>query len=220
VSGDPLQPLDPAQVVWEARPTLGIVRQDVLAAGATLGLCMGVLGGGLTTLYAVTPARALQVAAIYGAFVAAVVTLARAIGASGRIHGALAGFLGATVMAGLTRGEGGTAQVVCSLLALLPVGVALAWRLRQRLRTRYRVTPERVAMGEVGHYTITFAFSEPPRVTTDVFGADLAEVSFRPQEARLITREGKVFKLAGRPYRLHRVRHPQQLLAAIGARPG
>ena len=141
-------PLTAQDVVWEGRPTLGVMRQDIRAGLTTLAVCWGVLGVGLVTLFAASPRQAFQSSGVAAVVVATIVTLARALGASARIHGALAGFLAVTALAGLAR-EDATAQVVCCGLALFPVGAALGWRARVRQRTpstpRRACTPTRSA---------------------------------------------------------------------------
>ncbi|MAZ92324.1 MAG: hypothetical protein CMF76_10240 [Maricaulis sp.] len=214
-------PLTAEEVVWEGRPTLGVMRQDVWAGLATLAVCWGVLGAGLVALFAATPRQAFQLGGVAAAVVATIVTLARALGASARIHGALAGFLAVTALAGLAR-EGATAQVVCCGLALFPVGAALGWRARVRQRTRYTLARDRGAIlslssgGEPNHM-IQFAFDAPPRVHADPFGRDLADVSFQPREARLVTRNGKVFSMRTRLLRFARIKDPERLVQALEA---
>lgn len=213
---DPLQPFPRDDVVWEGRPALGLHQADlvaglVMALGAAPALVLG-----LWLVFEVPPARATGLGLLHAALLGLGVALGRAVGAGPTLVAAAAFTLPVLVAAALAAER--TSALFCAGTLAGAVTGALVWRYRQRRALYYQVSADRVALGERGRYTIVFPRQGDPVVRRDRFGGP-AEVVLPPAEARLVTRDGKAWKLPAQPRRLVRIADPERLRAALAPSP-
>lgn len=208
---DPTAP--PEDALWSGAPAARPVREDAVAGLVAFACTGAVLGGGLSLLHGVAPARAWPLGMAYAVLVAATTVLGRVAGA-GLLPTVFAAFFIPVAAAAALTGRGGL-ELACPVASALGLGLLLLMRLRQRRATRYWISARQAGAGEVGRYLITFPVTGPPRVVSDRFGAGLGDVDFGRLDARLTTSDGTTFALSRRPCRFQRVAAPEQVLAAL-----
>jgi hypothetical protein len=208
----------PGEVLWSGRPEVRPQFGDLVAGGATWLAAAALLTLALGAPRGWNLAFAAPLGMAYGLVAAVAVFAARTVGAGRRLTSVCA-FWGVVAAASAYTAQHGLA-LACPMTMVGALAAYLGARYRQNRGISYRITAEVAQLSEDGRYTLSFPIIAPPHLRPDLFGSSMGTVDFKPSEATLTTRDGKVFKVSAQPRRFRRLRQPELLVKAWTAARG